>query len=50
MIVVNIPSAIGWFLMYRAGTLWEIFLGVGLQGFAIGLMEAPILTYVGEIW
>ncbi|XP_055305860.1 facilitated trehalose transporter Tret1-like [Sitodiplosis mosellana] len=49
MILVNIPFAIGWFLMYRASAVWEIFVGMGLQGLAIGLLEAPILTYLGEI-
>ncbi|XP_031636111.1 sugar transporter ERD6-like 4 [Contarinia nasturtii] len=49
MILVNIPSAIGWFLMYRSKLVWHVFVGMGLQGFSIGLMEAPILIYLGEI-
>ncbi|XP_031636109.1 facilitated trehalose transporter Tret1-like [Contarinia nasturtii] len=49
MILVNIPFAIGWYMLYRATTVWEIFLGFAMQGLAVGLMEAPIVTYLGEI-
>lgn len=50
MIFVNIPHIIGWFLLYFATSLTEIFIGVSLLGLGVGLMEAPIVTYVGEIW
>lgn len=50
MILVNIPFAIGWYMLYRATAVWEIFFGFAMQGLAIGLMEAPIVTYLGEIW
>lgn len=48
--LVNIPFAIGWYFMYSANKVWHIFVGMGLQGLAIGLLEAPIITYLGEIW
>lgn len=50
MIIVNIPYAIGWFLLCRATTIWEIFVGSAMHGFAIGLVGSPVYAYVGEIW
>ncbi|XP_031639030.1 facilitated trehalose transporter Tret1-like [Contarinia nasturtii] len=50
MMIVTIPYAIAWFMMYNAGSVAEIFVANSLLGFGIGLMEAPIMTYVGEIW
>lgn len=49
MLVVNIPHLIAWIILWQATTLWQIFLAKILFGLGIGLMEAPILTYVGEI-
>lgn len=40
MIMVNIPFALGWFMLYRATEVWEIFGGFAMLGMAIGLMEA----------
>lgn len=50
MILVNIPHIIAWMILYYSTELWEVFLAYVLLGFGTGIMEAPILTYVGEIW
>lgn len=50
MILVNIPFAIGWYMLCQANAVWMVFVGFAMQGLAIGLMEAPVLTYLGEIW
>lgn len=50
MIFVNIPHIIAWALLYFAQSHLELYAAVVLIGFGTGLMEAPILTYVGEIW
>lgn len=50
MMIVNIPSSIAWFLLYRANSVAEIFLANSMLGLSVGLMEAPIMTYIGEIW
>lgn len=50
MIVVNIPFAIAWLLLYRASDVSMIFVAITLMGLAIGLMESPVITYIGEIW
>lgn len=49
MFLVNIPHVIGWIMMYNATTITEVFVANILFGLGIGLMEAPIITYVGEI-
>lgn len=50
MILVNIPHIIAWTMLYMAQSHEEIYVAVVLIGLGVGLMEAPILTYVGEIW
>lgn len=50
MMVVNLPLVIAWFLMYSASSVWQIFIANILLGLGAGLMETPIITYVGEIW
>lgn len=50
MFIVNTPHLIGWFLLYSSTSLTEIFIALCLFGLGVGLMEAPIITYVGEIW
>lgn len=50
MILVNIPHLFGWFLLYFSTSLTQIFIGMSLLGLGVGLTEAPIITYVGEIW
>lgn len=37
MILMNIPFVIGWFLLYRATKVWEIFVGFVFLGLANGL-------------
>lgn len=49
MMVVNVPFAIAWFLMYQASDVSHLFIANSLLGLSVGLMEAPIMTYLGEI-
>lgn len=49
MILVNIPHIIAWIMLYNAGSLYELFFAAVLLGLGVGFMEAPIITYVGEI-
>lgn len=46
MMVVCVPYAVAWFLMFKANSIVNIFIANSLLGFGIGLMEAPIMTYV----
>lgn len=50
MILVNIPFIIGWYMLCQASAVWEIYTGFVVLGIAIGLSEAPVITYLGEIW
>lgn len=50
MFLVNIPHVIAWIMMYNAATVHEVFIANIMLGLGVGLMEAPIITYVGEIW
>lgn len=49
MLLVNIPHIIAWTMLYFTTSVYEIFIAGVLLGLGMGLMEAPILTYVGEI-
>lgn len=49
MFFVNIPHLVAWTMFYYSTTLGEILIAFALLGFGIGLMESPIVTYVGEI-
>lgn len=49
MILVNIPHIIAWTMLYFTTSLEEIYIAATLLGLGIGFMEAPVLTYVGEI-
>lgn len=50
MILVNIPLIIAWFMMFNSKSLNEIFIANILLGLGCGLIESPVITYVGEIW
>lgn len=50
MMIVNLPLLVAWFMMHNASSVWEVFVGVALLGLGAGLMESPIISYVGEIW
>lgn len=49
MLIVNVPFIIGWFMLYNATSVVEVFIANSCLGFGVGLMESPILTYIGEI-
>lgn len=49
MILMNIPFIIGWFMLYQAKFVWQIFVGFALLGFSIGL-TVQVSVYFGEIW
>lgn len=50
MFFVNIPFAIGWFILCRATTFWEVCFAFVMFGLAIGFMQSSVANYVGEIW
>lgn len=50
MLIVNIPSIIAWLMTYNSTTFVEVLVAKAILGLGLGLMESPILTYIGEIW
>lgn len=49
MMLVNLPHIIAWTMLYFAQSAEEVFVAAVLLGLGVGFMEAPIITYVGEI-
>lgn len=49
MILANLPHIVAWIMLYYAKDLQMLFMADVLLGLGIGFMEAPVLTYVGEI-
>ncbi|CAK1545675.1 unnamed protein product [Leptosia nina] len=49
LFLVNIPHLIAWVLMYCAWDVPSLFIANALLGIGTGVMEAPSITYVGEI-
>lgn len=49
MMLVNIPHIVAWIMLYNATSLKMMFTADILLGLGVGFMEAPVLTYVGEI-
>ncbi|XP_075210782.1 facilitated trehalose transporter Tret1-2 homolog [Lycorma delicatula] len=49
MLLVNIPQLIGWWLINSSKNVEMLYIASTLMGFSVGFMEAPTLSYVGEI-
>ncbi|XP_063709503.1 facilitated trehalose transporter Tret1-like [Culicoides brevitarsis] len=49
MIVVNLPHIAAWLMLYFAQSIEMVFVANLLLGLGVGFMEAPVITYVGEI-
>ncbi|XP_023948775.2 facilitated trehalose transporter Tret1 [Bicyclus anynana] len=49
LFLVNIPHLAAWMIMYFAWNVPSLFLGNALLGIGTGIMEAPSITYVGEV-
>ncbi|KAI5645796.1 sugar transporter domain-containing protein [Phthorimaea operculella] len=49
LLVVNAPHLVAWLLMHYAWDVPSLFVANALLGIGTGFMEAPSVTYVGEI-
>uniref|UniRef100_A0A8D8S3G4 Facilitated trehalose transporter Tret1 n=1 Tax=Cacopsylla melanoneura TaxID=428564 RepID=A0A8D8S3G4_9HEMI len=49
MIAVGIPFCVGWITLYMAESVLMILLGTVIMALGGGCVEAPVLTYIGEI-
>lgn len=50
MILVNVPHIGAWLLIHVATNLTQIYTAAIILGLGIGVMETPVVTYIGEIW
>lgn len=50
MILANVPFTIAWITLCGAEDVYELFIANILLGLGSGLMESPVVAYVGEIW
>lgn len=50
MILVNIPHIVAWLMLYSAGSVVEMYVAGIILGLGVGVMETPVVTYIGEIW
>lgn len=49
MMAVNIPHIIGWLLLAFASSIEQLFIGSAVLGFGVGCLEAPTISFIGEI-
>lgn len=49
LLIANIPHILAWLLLYFAPNTATVFIAFALLGLGTGIMEAPIMTYIGEI-
>lgn len=50
MMLVNIPHIVAWAMLATSKSLEVTYVAFALLGISVGLMEAPIMTYLSEIW
>ncbi|XP_075215625.1 facilitated trehalose transporter Tret1-like isoform X2 [Lycorma delicatula] len=49
MLLVNIPILIGWILLYYSSSILYLNCAASLLGVSLGFIEAPALSYIGEM-
>ncbi|XP_075231760.1 facilitated trehalose transporter Tret1-like isoform X2 [Lycorma delicatula] len=49
MLLVNIPFLIGWILLYYSSSVMQLNCAASLLGLSLGFIEAPALSYIGEM-
>lgn len=50
MVLVNIPHIAAWLMISYATRVEEMYAAAVILGLGIGVMETPVVTYIGEIW
>lgn len=50
MLLVNVPHIVAWLMLYSATSVAEMYAAGIILGLGIGVMETPVVTYIGEIW
>lgn len=50
MLLVNVPHIGAWLLIHFATSVRDVYAAAIILGLGIGVMETPVVTYIGEIW
>nr|BAI83421.1 sugar transporter 7 [Nilaparvata lugens] len=49
MMASTIPQMIGWIVLYYSTSVAQLYAASTLMGMSIGFIEAPVLSYIGEV-
>jgi SP family facilitated glucose transporter-like MFS transporter 8 len=49
MMGVTIPQLIGWVILYFSTSMTHLYIASIIMGLSIGFMEAPSMSYLGEV-
>ncbi|KAL1117674.1 hypothetical protein AAG570_003989 [Ranatra chinensis] len=49
MMGVTVPQFIGWIILYFSGSVGHLYTAAVIMGLSIGFMEAPAMSYLGEV-
>lgn len=49
LLIANLPHLAAWIMIYFAQNVETLFCANAILGLGTGFMEAPIITYIGEI-
>ena len=49
MMLVNIPQAIAWYVLYSASEVIHFYIVAAVMGITIGFLDAPVVAYIGEV-
>ncbi|RZF41696.1 hypothetical protein LSTR_LSTR011631 [Laodelphax striatellus] len=49
MMGATIPQIIGWIILYYSTSVAQLYIASILMGVGIGFIEAPVLSYIGEV-
>lgn len=49
MMAVNIPQVIGWAILCFSQKVEQLYIGAVIMGLSVGFMEAPAMSYLGEV-
>lgn len=49
MMAINVPQFVAWIIIYKATSVGMLYTAVAMMGLSVGFMEAPVLSYIGEV-
>ncbi|XP_054266834.1 facilitated trehalose transporter Tret1-like [Macrosteles quadrilineatus] len=49
VMMINLPQLTAWAILYFSSSPTHLYVSIALMGLSIGFLEAPILSYIGEV-